>query len=172
MGCTEGFCNLKWINSFRKYCIMYQVRTEGAQALESRIQVDFHHQFPPCRDFARQIFLHVRSLRKYLRIFASHSSLIRQLFGTFVSCLQGCQSPRQCPQEARPLLNLAPYPCTTSPAYAYRPQWRLPRHLPDYRCLRSAVIHREYIVNTWSINTSKYNHNQANFHSFSSVSCF
>jgi hypothetical protein len=144
---------------------MYQGGTEAAQALESRIQVDFHHQFPTCRDFERQIF----------RIFASHSSLIRQLFkvGTFESCVQGCQSPRQClPQEARLLLNLAPYPCTTSPTYAHLPQCRLPRHLPDYRCLRSAVIHREYIVNTSSIHTSMHNHNQANFNSFSSITCF
>jgi hypothetical protein len=85
MGCTEGFWKLKWINSFRKYCIMYQGGTEGAQALESRIQVDFHHQFPTCRDFERQIY----------RTFASHSSLILQLFGTLESCVQGCQCPRQ-----------------------------------------------------------------------------
>jgi hypothetical protein len=85
MGCTEGFWKLKWINSFRKYCIMYQGGTEGAQALESRIQVDFHHQFPTCRDFERQIY----------RTFASDSSLILQLFGTLESCVQGCQCPRQ-----------------------------------------------------------------------------
>ena len=56
MGSTEGYCKLKLIDSFRKYCIMYQEGTEGTQALKSRIQIDLHHQFPTCRDFEGQIF--------------------------------------------------------------------------------------------------------------------
>jgi hypothetical protein len=55
MVCTDGYCKIKWINSFRKHFIMYQGGTEGAQVLESRIQIDFHHQFPTCRDFERHI---------------------------------------------------------------------------------------------------------------------
>jgi hypothetical protein len=60
MVCTDGYCKIKWINSFRKHFIMYQGGTEGAQVLESRIQIDFHHQFPTCRDFERHI--------EYLRV--------------------------------------------------------------------------------------------------------